>query len=114
MNKLKQRVQELEKKVADIEHKVQSQQANTVSTWEFGIVTFQEYVKLMPRFIKEAIDKRIDVYMKNVEKVEEKQRLEKALLEFVERASKDSKTVTTKETEVLPAMAHELIELWKK
>lgn len=45
------------------------------------------------------------------EEVEEKKRLESALLAFIERTVKEP--VCEKEIEVLPALAHELIELWK-
>lgn len=41
---------------------------------------------------------------------EEQKRLEKALLEFIERASKNA--ATEKEIEALPAAAKALIELW--
>lgn len=41
----------------------------------------------------------------------ERQRLENALLEFIERAVKEPSS--EEDVKVLPAMAHELIELWK-
>lgn len=43
--------------------------------------------------------------------MEEKKRLESALLTFIERTAEEP--VSEKEVEVLPALAHELIELWK-
>lgn len=43
--------------------------------------------------------------------VEEKQQLESMLLRFIERTVKEP--VSEKEIEILPALTHELIELWK-
>ncbi|WP_432627228.1 hypothetical protein [Brotaphodocola sp.] len=54
---------------------------------------------------------KIEIAKKGGEKAEEKKRLESALLTFIERTAKEP--VSEKEVEVLPALAHELIELWK-
>nr|DAY71875.1 MAG TPA: hypothetical protein [Caudoviricetes sp.] len=43
--------------------------------------------------------------------VEEKKRLEDAILSFIESTTKEP--VSEKAIEILPALAHELIELWK-
>ena len=44
---------------------------------------------------------------------EEQKRLETALLNFIEKTAKESLEASTKEIEILPLMAHELIELWR-
>ena len=44
---------------------------------------------------------------------DEQKRLETALLKFIENTVKEPLEVSTKEIEILPLMAHELIELWK-
>lgn len=41
----------------------------------------------------------------------EKERLEKALLEFIEKATKEPKSET--ETKIVPDLAQVLLELWK-
>lgn len=43
--------------------------------------------------------------------MEEMRRLEEAILDFIERTVKEP--MSEKSVEVLPALAHELIELWK-
>lgn len=43
--------------------------------------------------------------------MEEKKRLEEAILSFIEKTTKEP--VSEKSVEILPALAHELIELWK-
>lgn len=43
--------------------------------------------------------------------MEEKKRLEEALLSFIETTIEEP--VSEKSVEILPALAHELIELWK-
>ena len=44
---------------------------------------------------------------------EEQKRLESALLNFIEKTAEEPSKASTKEIEILPLMAHELIELWK-
>lgn len=44
-------------------------------------------------------------------KMEEQKRLEEAILSFIEKTTKEP--VSEKSVEILPALAHELIELWK-
>lgn len=43
--------------------------------------------------------------------MEDKKRLEKALLDFIEQTVKEP--TSEKSVEILPALAHELIELWR-
>lgn len=43
--------------------------------------------------------------------MEEKKRLENAILDFIEKTIKEP--VSEKAIEILPALAHELIELWR-
>ncbi len=43
--------------------------------------------------------------------MEEKKRLENAILDFIEKTIKEP--VSEKAIETLPALAHELIELWR-
>lgn len=44
---------------------------------------------------------------------EEQKRLEEELLNYIEKTVREPSKASTKEIEILPLMAHELIELWK-
>lgn len=44
---------------------------------------------------------------------EKQQRLEVALLNFIEKTVEEPLKASSKEIEILPLMAHQLIELWK-
>ena len=45
--------------------------------------------------------------------MEEKKRLEVALLTYIEKITSEPSKASGKEIEILPLMAHELVELWK-
>lgn len=45
--------------------------------------------------------------------IEKQERLENALLDYIEKTVKEPSKASAKEIEILPLMAHELIELWK-
>ena len=47
-------------KLVSVRASIDSHEEPTVTTWEFGTVTMQEYVKKVPGMIQHMIDKRLE------------------------------------------------------